>query len=427
MQHASTATLLKQSLGTLLCFFCFAANAQIPATPNTRYPLNNNTATDVSGNGLNGSLTLTANTTSRLGTANSAVSFTSTTSSGTLPVSLVTALQNDFTVGFWFKTGMIANTSSQWYGGNSLVDAEVGGVTNDWGICLIDGGKVCFGVGNPDITIKSTSTYNDNAWHFVTATRSKAGGTILLYVDGSQVASGTGINTASLSAPSVIGLGRSSAISTGNYTGSLDDILTYSRTLSGAEVTSLYNAMVSTALPVQWISFTGHADDKKVNLAWQVEQTPNVQYFQPEYTTDGVHFTPLEKIPAAATITTTQATSYSISFDKPIGNSWLFRIKQTDDDGNFSYSRSIRLNSGTRTSKPRLISNPVMSTVTLLNEDGQSIHSIKITNAAGQVVLAKRMGDTQLRYEITIAQLPAGYYVLSVDGDASAGLPFLKK
>jgi hypothetical protein len=428
MQQLISAISFKRSIGLLFCCMCIAAAAQIPATPNARYQLNNNSATDVGGSSFNGTLTLTANTTSRLGTANSAISFTSVTSSGFLPAGLVTALQNDFTVGFWFKTAMIANTGAQWYNGNSLVDGEVGGVTNDWGICLIDGGKVCLGVGNPDITIKSASTYNNNAWHFATATRSKAGGSIVLYVDGSQVASSTGINTASLSAPSVIGLGRSSAVAVGNYTGSLDDLITYNRVLSGAEVTSLYNAMVSTALPVQWLSFTASTNsNKKVNLTWQVEQTANVRYFEPEYATDGIHFTSLEKIPAMATNGTNQTATYSINIDQPAGSSWLFRIKQTDDDGNFSYSRSIRLSSGSGKAKPRLVSNPVTSTLTLLNENGQTIHSIKITNAAGQIVMAKKIGNAQLRFEIAVEQLSTGYYVLSIDGDSSVSLSFLKK
>lgn len=427
MPHTCSTVLLKLSLGTLSFLLLFTASAQIPATPSARYSLNNNTATDISGSGFNGTLSLTSSTTSRLGTANSAVSFTSSSSTGTLPSGLVTALQNDFTVGFWFKTGMTANTGSQWYSGNSLVDAEVGGVTNDWGICLIDGGKVCFGVGNPDITIKSTSTYNNNAWHFATATRSKTGGSIVLYVDGSQVASSTGINTASLSAPSVIGLGRSSAVSSGTYTGSLDDIVAYNRVLSGAEVTSLYNAMVSTALPVQWLSFTGIADTKKVNLAWQVEQTPDVLYFETAYSNDGIHFTTLNKVPATAGAGSAQTANYSISIDKPAGNSWLFRIKQTDKDGNFSYSRVIRLSNTSSTGEPRLATNPVTSILTLLNESGHTLHSIKITNAAGQVVLSKTMGPTQLRYDIGLQQLSSGFYVLSIDGARAPGLSFLKK
>ncbi len=181
-------------LSLLLPVFLFA---QVPAGAVGRYQLNN-TANDVSGNGNNGTLTATTGAANRFGTGNSATQFTSGSSSGTVPV-IVT---DNFSVGFWFNSTMIASSSTQWYGGNSLVDAEVCGQTDDWGTALINGGQIAFGVGNPDMTIISPLSYNDGSWHFITVTRDEtASGTMILYVDGLQVASATGINTGTLNAP----------------------------------------------------------------------------------------------------------------------------------------------------------------------------------------------------------------------------------
>src|SRR5665213_371247 len=86
---------------------------QLPAGSIARYPLDNS-ANDVSGNGYNGSLTGTSNDANRIATPNTATAFVAGTGSGSLPSALVSALSNDFTIGYWFKTSQIAPTAAQW-------------------------------------------------------------------------------------------------------------------------------------------------------------------------------------------------------------------------------------------------------------------------------------------------------------------------
>src|SRR6185503_10779818 len=113
---------------------------------------------------------------------------------------------------------------------------EVCGGTTDWGTAMIHGGKVCMWTGNPDLTIKSTSSYNDGNWHFLTAVRNKAAGSIILYVDGGQVATTTATTTSALTAPSFLGLGKNPCANSAMFTGSLDDIIVYSRVLTATEI-----------------------------------------------------------------------------------------------------------------------------------------------------------------------------------------------
>ncbi|MCA0353706.1 MAG: hypothetical protein LCH85_17065 [Chloroflexi bacterium] len=132
---------------------------------------------------------------------------------------------DDFTIAFWMQSSQTTGSASAWWQGNGLIDGEVAGNANDFGISLGDGGKVLFGVGNPaasDTTLKGGSVA-DGAWHHVVATRVKQTGAMRLYVDGVLVASGTG-NTASLSAPPYLRIGM---IQTGYnaYAGLLDEIV----------------------------------------------------------------------------------------------------------------------------------------------------------------------------------------------------------
>jgi hypothetical protein len=51
---------------------------------------------------------------------------------------------NSFSVAFWVKTTMSPLSSSQWWNGNGIVDAETREYRNDWGTALIDDGKVAY-------------------------------------------------------------------------------------------------------------------------------------------------------------------------------------------------------------------------------------------------------------------------------------------
>ncbi|CAK0837581.1 unnamed protein product, partial [Prorocentrum cordatum] len=121
-------------------------------------------------------------------------------------------VQDDFTISFEFKTTS-SNTpnAGPWYKGMGLVDAETGGINNDFGISMMEG-SVAFGIGNPDTTITSANTFADGAWHHVVASRTRSTGEFSLCVDGVLVGTKTG-NTNSLTSPDQICVGR---IATGN-------------------------------------------------------------------------------------------------------------------------------------------------------------------------------------------------------------------
>lgn len=159
-------------------------------------------------------------------------------------VSIPRPVQDDFTLSCWFKTVQFASFSGfpQWYGGSGLIDGEVAGIANDFGLAL-GAGKVLFGVGNPDTTITSSLTYNDNIWHQATATRVRSTGVITLYVDGVQVATSTG-GTNLLTGSAGLRIG---SLQTGIqfFSGSIASVQIYNRALNAIEIAQNYNAIQS--------------------------------------------------------------------------------------------------------------------------------------------------------------------------------------
>jgi len=154
-------------------------------------------------------------------------------------VSINRPVQDDFTIEFWLNTTQVlGDDSGQWWAGQGLVDGEVISVTNDFGVSLRNG-KVLFGVGNPDVTIRSGFVADGN-WHHVAVTRLRSLGEMKIYVDGSQVAVGFG-GTQSLTAPAKLAFGRIQ-VDSNAFQGELDEITIYNRALSLWEIQAIGNA-----------------------------------------------------------------------------------------------------------------------------------------------------------------------------------------
>jgi hypothetical protein len=127
-----------------------------------------------------------------------------------------------------------------WWAGKGLVDADVNGPAEDFGVALV-GDKAAFGVGNPDTTLTSTTAINDGQWHHVAATRDAVSGRMQLYVDGSLQASAQGPNGIKNAPPHLrLGSIRSGAAS-GFLSGTIDDVQIFGRALSADEIPPLMN------------------------------------------------------------------------------------------------------------------------------------------------------------------------------------------
>ena len=151
-------------------------------------------------------------------------------------------IQDNFTLSAWFKTTSTSGFLTGAWTGMGIIDGEVPGVVNDFGLTMAQG-KLMFGVGGggggaPDVTLTSPNTYNDNNWHHVVCTRVKLTGAMVMYVDGVQVVTGTG-NTNSLISPTELKIGRSNE--NRYFQGNISSINIYDNALTASQVQSNYN------------------------------------------------------------------------------------------------------------------------------------------------------------------------------------------
>jgi len=175
----------------------------------------------------------------------------------------------------------VGNLSGQWYQGEGLVDGDVSGTADDFGVSLL-GNSAAFGVGNPDTTITSTTAINDGKWHHIAATRSAYTGQMQLYVDGVLQASAIGPFGPKTASPDLcLGAIQSGG---GYFNGTIDDVQIFNRVLSQSEVSVVMNqslvlnALGSTNLIAgQTLTFSNSAADPYApprTIGWSVAGFP---------------------------------------------------------------------------------------------------------------------------------------------------------
>jgi hypothetical protein len=152
------------------------------------------------------------------------------------------AVHDDFTLELWFATtdGGVGTANQQWFDGAGLLDGEVFGVTDDFGLSLDATGRVWAGTGRPDVSIQSSAGHDDGEWHHVAFTRVRHNGALQLYVDGQLEATGHGGTQSLVASPAL----RAGMLQDGRhpYAGRLSHIALYTTALPAATIQQHHDA-----------------------------------------------------------------------------------------------------------------------------------------------------------------------------------------
>jgi hypothetical protein len=98
------------------------------------------------------------------------------------------------------------------------------------------------------------------------------------------------------------------------------------------------------ALPIELLYFRAELKEKAVELSWATAQEVNNDHFSIERSADGQDFSELLRIAGAGNSQTMQ--QYKATDASPLSGTGYYRLKQTDKDGTFSYSKVAAIQAG---------------------------------------------------------------------------------
>lgn len=171
-------------------------------------------------------------------------------------------------------------------------------------------------------------------------------------------------------------------------------------------------------LPVELTSFKVKGELYFVSLHWQTAAEINNDYFEVQYSSNGVDFVTLDFITGNGN--STKVNNYSFSdYNNP--SNGFYRLKQVDFDGSFEYSdivaHTVSVKSSA-TSTPAEITQLGSTSEFYVVPNADSNHTIEVYNLSGQLLLQENFtGVKGVRYDFNIAE--SGLFIVNVSSASS--------
>jgi hypothetical protein len=165
-------------------------------------------------------------------------------------------------------------------------------------------------------------------------------------------------------------------------------------------------------LPIELLSFqaTYHNQNNTVDLKWETQTETNNNYFSIEKSFDGINFTEIGTIFSKGNSYNIQTYEYT-DVDIEKNNTYYYRLKQTDYDGTFSYSKIEKVKIDNYDNElsniyiyPTLINN---NNINIYNRN-EDILNVKIIDTRGNILYENTSKDAKL--SIPSNKLSDGYY-----------------
>ncbi len=173
---------------------------------------------------------------------------------------------------------------------------------------------------------------------------------------------------------------------------------------------------INSPLPIKLLEFNAESKDEVVQVRWSTASEINNDYFTVEKSTDGEYFIETGKVRGAGNSSITL--NYSLIDEHPLEGISYYRLKQTDFDGHFTFSRIvsvIRL----RNQQFSVFPNPSRD-IMYLASAAKGRYQLLIRNMEGKLIheLEVNINPAEIA-RINISQLSQGIYSLEIKNDYS--------
>jgi Secretion system C-terminal sorting domain len=239
---------------------------------------------------------------------------------------------------------------------------------------------------------------------------------------------GQNITLSTPSGPTITGSGTTTAIARGTQGNTTDDFadvsiisgvtsLTVSyannpnNPTAGNRSFSIGNFNWSGVLPVKWVSFTGNRQSNgSVLLKWATTSETAVLKYIIERSKDGQQYTAISELPAFGN---SSLNTYTAFDPAPGSGNSLYRIRQVDMDGQFSFSGIVMIKELSGYKDISIFPNPSRSLIQITVPGNVQFSSIKIFDATGRLVINAARSNGQ----VDIRSLKNGVYHLQAENN----------
>ena len=193
-----------------------------------------------------------------------------------------------------------------------------------------------------------------------------------------------------------------------------------SRTLIWSGITSFSEFTgvgIGTALPIELLDFSAEPTDKVVNLKWITSSEINNSHFTVERSTDGVTFSKVLEMPGAGNSNTIR--TYKAVDESPAMGVSYYRLKQTDFNGDFTYSEWVVVNftGNEEISLQSVFADRSTGNVFIrcTNPENQNVN-VQIFDSGGRIIHSSTQmaASTNWNGSVNVGNLSKGTYVVRV-------------
>ena len=288
-------------------------------------------------------------------------------------------------------------------------------------------------------SLDSPALIANNTWHHVAGTYNVSNGFKALYVDGALAASVTNVGTMNGAAGNASIGGEVAAGESGNrFHGDLDEIRSFPGALSASWIATEYNNQNSpstfynvtleltaselcSTLPIELLNFDAHLNGDKVDLKWITSTEINNDFFTIERSVNTKDWEEVVVVNGAGN--STQQIEYFETDYSPKSGISYYRLKQTDFDGNFTYSSIVPVTiENDKNNSLNVFPNPVEmgGIVSLDFQDSEDEVLVVLRDVTGKEFYSKLFLDIEKGKLIGIPIediIPAGIYLITATSE----------
>ena len=224
----------------------------------------------------------------------------------------------------------------------------------------------------------------------------------------------------------------SSTVTIGGINANTLQIKVEARNSSASEYIRFDNICVEeiAVLPVELTSFNAlyHPENNYVDLNWITETEINNDFFTLERSIDGINFEIITTAPGAGNSNTTLHYDYIDLLLNQTGNVY-YRLKQTDFDGKFEYSKIVVVTIE-NLSQINIYPNPFKNNFTIqLSLESSYPMNIEIIDYLGRIVYKSVVNNVTENIEVSLEEqkLSSGTYFIKIFNETEYNIKKIKK